>query len=609
MKKIIYERAVTGIFLVLISMQLPLVWVRLFTGKLPHFGEFTVFTPGMVSLFCLIALLIDSERLTYFSRLKTGFRALLGVLFFGGIGLLQYCFFGRFDLNEIMFGASWLVIPFFCAVYYRSMEKILPYYVLILGVATLVQSLRFLPEHPYGICGNWNWNATLILVTVPFAWFIVKDICCKSGLFIKTAAGCGLVLYIAAAALIFIHCGSKASCIALIIGAVLWLFINISRLLKVKRVKLAGMLAGVIAAVFIGLALMLFVRNGCLENDVRIYIWEGCLKVIKAHPVIGVGSNHFESAIAPLIPEKYYLLKFCTDRNPHPHNNFMYIAATLGIPALLIWLSFLIYAFAGSLKAVFREHNRIVKYCLIVFAVIMAHAMVDVVVASWPLNYVFLTILGVLLGRAVYENRQLALNKLSIKPQLGYLVAVFLSGVLLYMLIHNTISSWHYRQALLAADSGKQNAALRECHKSIVARPEARNLYLAALLAFYDFKSPGDALRFIEFMQKELDIENYVNSNGIAARALVVLHRPEAALPYFKREAANFPLSIVNYYFYWYTLKVLKHDLQARVIKGQLERSLRLKGFSAKMIPELIKNPQLDLRFMDYQKKTGRTRK
>ncbi|MCP3965641.1 MAG: O-antigen ligase family protein [Lentisphaerae bacterium] len=602
MKKTGFERVVAVIFLFLALFQMPLGLVRIFSGKLAHFGEFTLFTPGIIALFCLIVLMFDSISLTYFSRFKTGLILTGGVLLLCIVGLLQYSILRRFEFNEFMFGLSWLLIPLFCAVYYRALSELLPGFITLLGAVTIIQSLRFFPDFPYGICGNWNWNATLILASIPFAWFVTWQYFQKYKIVIKVIAAIGLFAYLWAGAVVFIRCNSKASFISMVIGVVLCLFFIVSRRLSSKnRIIFAGV-CSVLALGSAVLIALLFAQNGFLDNDVRMYIWRGSLELIKKHPLLGVGAHHFESGIAPLVSEKYYLLKFCTDRNPHPHNNFMYVAATVGIPALIVWISFLAYAFIKNVKIILNHFNMLTVCCLVGFIVIMSHAMVDVIIVSWPLNYIFMAIFGVLLGRAIYSNRKLIDLKFSIKPQLGYVVAVILSGVLIYSLSYNAISSWYYRKALIANDGGMKKTALQNCRKSIAARPTVQNLYLAALLAFYDFKSPEDALRYIEYMNKELGIEGYVNSNGLAARSLVVMHRPEEALPYFKKEALNFPLSIVNYYFYWYTLRLMKRNIEAGVVKSQLDRALHLKGFKAKDIPEIIKDPSLDLNYLRVKK-------
>lgn len=77
----------------------------------------------------------------------------------------------------------------------------------------------------------------------------------------------------------------------------------------------------------------------------RVKVWAGALFMIHEHPFLGVGYHLFEKKI----------LHYYTGRKAHdPHNTYLYIAAELGIPALLIFLWILWKVFLEA-RRVYRE--------------------------------------------------------------------------------------------------------------------------------------------------------------------------------------------------------------------------------------------------------------
>jgi O-antigen ligase len=70
--------------------------------------------------------------------------------------------------------------------------------------------------------------------------------------------------------------------------------------------------------------------------------------MIAAHPIVGVGPNMVEKRY-----EEYRGPDAVNKINPHLHNNIVQIAAERGLPALGLWLWFIV-ALAGDLIRRFR---------------------------------------------------------------------------------------------------------------------------------------------------------------------------------------------------------------------------------------------------------------
>jgi len=80
-----------------------------------------------------------------------------------------------------------------------------------------------------------------------------------------------------------------------------------------------------------------FDRQGRVETSIglRLVMWEGALKIFRDNPVIGIGTGGYAMGM-----EKYRR-DTGTDDITHPHNSFLYMAATYGTVGLLILLWYL----------------------------------------------------------------------------------------------------------------------------------------------------------------------------------------------------------------------------------------------------------------------------
>lgn len=79
----------------------------------------------------------------------------------------------------------------------------------------------------------------------------------------------------------------------------------------------------------------------------RLFIWKNSWEIIKQHPVLGVGAGNFETEYASLLRPDVPGFR----KHVHAHNDFFNVAATHGVPCLVLfgglWLSVLSYFFVG----------------------------------------------------------------------------------------------------------------------------------------------------------------------------------------------------------------------------------------------------------------------
>jgi tetratricopeptide (TPR) repeat protein len=584
-----------GFWLIFASVLLcyPLIWPRLLYGRFVLYSDVVLCSSSSVALLAVGLLLINVKDLSAFFAspnrlLFPGFP--FAFIFF--IALLQPYQFNYYSFAYFFNSVCLIFLPLISAVLYRQFYKNIPWLFVVLGFITVLQSFHDMRSTGmlYGICGNWNWNATLLAVAIPFVWLVFKYFAKR---YSKTLAFKieSILLFLPVGYLI-LRCQSKATFIAIIFGI---LFLAICRIWNKipKRFWLWGM--PVVLLILIGIA---FKYNQSLidflRKDTRIYLWEGVIDVIFRNLWVGTTPSLFESKYAQFIPDEYYLNYFATDRNTHPHNHLLYIAATMGLPALLAWISLIAFAIFKNIRYASVRGHLAVKLYLFAFIVLLVHSMFDVILDSWPAKYLFLLLLGILLGNALKgrEDKRLQVNKLVVKFII--LLGVVLIVISFYCASKTLVSTGCYRKALLAKTEGNYEEALSYLDKSIQLAPSPQNIYLAALVSFFDCKNPQAALRYLYLLPQRTGFVNYINNNGLTARALVVIGKAEEAVSYFENETANNPLSVLNTYYYWQTLRYIKRGKEAKLLFDRLNIILRLKGLDFNDIPFMIKNPGID---------------
>jgi len=579
----------------------PLVWGRVLTGRLPYWGELNLFTPGLIALLCCSLLLFNSKTLFDFFSHRAARMIGMTFGFILLISLIQLiiCYDGQ--INYLWSSVYWIAIPLFCAVNRRQVEKYLSPFMILLGLATVIQALqefRF-GNLLYGIPGNWNWNATLIAVTFPFIclgvyrYFRKYDKILPYLITFLVLAGIALILY----------CESRAAVLGLIVACCSILILYYWRKFPLVYWLRVGMFLAVIGIILLGLFKeQVFV---ILEDEQRLFLWRGAFGLIEQNLWFGCGPELFESAYAPHISADYYFGRLVTARHPHAHNHLLQFVATMGIPALLAWCSVIFYVVIKNLRQAAGQGNWYLKLYLFIFILLFIHSMLDVVALVWPLGCIFLIVLGILLGRAVEDSTQKEFKYGKYVPVINRVVGFCCAIVLLNYLYFNLFGSLHYRNARLISDEKNVKSAFLEAEKSIAFKMTPQNTYLAAKISLYDFKNPRACLKFLDMLDS-LGFENYEHNNLLRAKALAVSGKRAAALLYFAREQQNYPLSCVNLYYYRLVLNKLGKKQQADAIDSHLKTLLKLKGFTEDMLPFLLKNPSKDLAFRVFNENRGK---
>lgn len=93
----------------------------------------------------------------------------------------------------------------------------------------------------------------------------------------------------------------------------------------------------------------------------RYYMWTGAVKIYLDNPIFGIGTGAYQSEMlrrrtSPDVPE-----------TAQPHNSFLYMAVSFGIPGLaaILWL------FWRVLKEGWRRRDAMLGYCVLAFTLVL----------------------------------------------------------------------------------------------------------------------------------------------------------------------------------------------------------------------------------------------
>ncbi len=559
-----------------------------------------LFTSGTLSIMALSGCFLDYKKTLAFCRNNLLPAVLIGIIALGC--LLHFLLDQNYSLDYFFSSIVWISIPLFVAVNHNFFEKYLPYFLVLLAFLNFIQLTKELltPEAICGITGNWNWSGALIVISIPFLMLFIS----KIGWLLKWNSLVVKVLNILIVPFAFYYiylCDSKGVWCALVMSAIVCLGVQYRNKHSIRRALLWIIPAALIAVVIFLYSGGIAKLGAFMLRDVRTQLWTGTLHLIGDNFLFGVGQPLFESAYASYNPVEYYLNYFATDRNPHPHNHLLLFLASNGIFSFIAWLILLVLPIWKCALCSTRSGNLRMKLYFFIILFLFFHGLLDMTLEVWPLNTIFLMILGIFWGR--YWKTSQNAKEILFVPRTVRMSAIICFTILMsamaIQLYRNSLSSYYYRKAHIARELGATESALPFYNKSITLKPTPESIYQAALIAFYDLKNPTLCQYYLDRMENLTAFRNYANNNGLEAKALYLQGRRRDSLKYFQQETRNFPLSSINWYFYYKVLKETGLDDEAKAAYDKLSQSLAVKGLRFEHIPLLIKNPRLDMHFRE----------
>lgn len=551
----------------------PLAWLKPVRGQVPLWGEVEFTGIGVSGMIAAAVVLLFPGRLIQMWRRERPVRLFIVVALTAlGIAIIQQIRLGGSgDLlaNSLFF----TMMPLAGLALNGEFRRVLPNYCRLLFLVLALFSL--FTEKFTGLPGNWNWNLSLLAVTLPA---LFTD---KSGhKFRLLPAVITLSVALAAFCLAFpelVPRGAIAGAAgAALLIAVLWF---IPRRFRILGALIAGGLG-------IGLLLQLmFAAEG--NADSRIELWRGALTVVLRHPLLGVGAGRFGSAVAPCLPDGYFFSTFMATLHPHPHSELLHFISMFGVTGALCLALLYLSVFSN-----FNRHAPVRLYLSWMFAALLIHGQFDVLLSTPLAGTLFLIVGGTLAAGNRYRGetvpgRNPAAAIRTAAAGLLVLTAGFEAG----RTLRSTLAL--RRGELLAQEQliEPAAAALAESRKIQARIP---GLYLEAQLMLAGGRNPQAALNRLEEMRR-LGTENYFHSNGLRARALALRGEYQAALEWFERELQCFPYSA---FYSGLRLEIMRRSgSPPEAIQSAAEHyefCMRLRGLKPGDFARLLAAPGLD---------------
>ena len=568
-----------------IILSYPLAWGKIISGTVPYWGSVPFFDLNALPFLFLALPLLSPENLLALWRRDSISRWLLiltAVNFLSAI-LSQFRLPGPPD--RFCIALFYLLLPLAGCAWADCWKRQLPFFFTGLALVTLIINFNefFHNLEPIGLSGNWNWNQTLLAVSLPFPFLLL---CRKHARLIILAAAAAAVFLLW---LLFPHNTSRAVILA-VPGAALLLLC--SRFGSNSRIRVLP--AILVAAGGVALFLTVMLAHPApiaaeLNADSRLQLWRGAFDLVNNNILFGVGPGRFEDVIPHYLPEDYFRTPFVADRHPHPHNEILLYLSNFGVTGL-IWAVLLITVLVRGIIRL-RSFDRIGLGLAFAALVLLLHGQLDVLLSTPLAGGIFLLLAGMFWKSGAPRPEPV---QTAIPVRARRIAALFciLAGV--YIAWGNFASGLALRSARLARDRGDVPKASADLQKSLNVKPTPQAYLFQGSIELFDRKDPVAAANAFGELEKRLGLFNYSHANGLMARALASSGREKEALVYFEREQRNFPLSGLNAGF---VLMVLRRNASPEIVSAAEERFhtvMAAKGLTPADFPLLLRNPLWD---------------
>lgn len=538
----------------------------------------TIFTEGLFVLLAAGFILFRWE--TFLNLLKnTSWSVKICAGFLLASGVIHWLIGGYYRPEYLGLSLLWVTIPAFAAVYRNDLERKLPVFLGIFWLFNVI--ICCLSESligvMFGITGNWNWSATLMAVSLPFALRCVPLHC--KGRKIYLAVICLITLFL------LYYLQSRALVVSVAVTGAFWLF------LKFRKFRIPMFAAAVISVAIAGFfAFRVFPEqtNNFLKREIRVEIWKGTLNMIKAYPA-GAGVVTFENSFIPFRTEEYFKNKHCSIRDDHPHNEFLYLAATLGVgaaAAFAFWIFMTLWNVVREYDSGMMSRKRVLF--LLCFLLIFCGGMLDLSFHVWPIG-----ILGLLFfGMFAFPGERVP-ELLSEGPANRIGRTVFLFTVVLGIV--NFVGTFCWEASHLAIGRMNIPAAKRYAKTALVLTPEIPNLVYRSANEMLSRDSEF-SMELVERLQQS-PWKDYAHIHGLKSMLYRQMKQYENAIQESLLDAQHFPLlvrPIMDVAVLYGDLGIREKEAYQR-LNSELQSRIQKRNLTPAQLREIYRNPEYDM--------------
>jgi O-antigen ligase len=154
-------------------------------------------------------------------------------------------------------------------------------------------------------------------------------------------------LFVLSAIALFLT-GSRSALIGLCAGLlILFIFLD----LRLKLTMLACLILGGIPLIYFSDVFLLLNRIGEISGDYefRYSVWRGAYEIFTKHPILGIGIGNYQSYARHYSLDQYFIFDNEVSFFDQPENGYLKILVEYGLPATIIFFSFLILPIGKAL--------------------------------------------------------------------------------------------------------------------------------------------------------------------------------------------------------------------------------------------------------------------
>ena len=536
----------------------------------------TFFSQGLFVLLAMDLILLRWETFRGL-LLNTSWTAKVcsGVLL--AMGFLHWLIGGFYRPEHLGISIYWCIIPIFGAVYRNDLERKLPAALGFLWLANVIVCIWTETDRAemHGITGNWNWSSILMLVTFPFALRCVPRNCKGRKIYLVLMTIITLVL------MAFLQ--SRAVVLSAVAGAGFWAFLKYRKL----RIPLATLLAVLIAAGgFAAFKVFPERTQAFLKSELRVELWKSTVRMIKDGP-IGSGVVTFENTFIPYRTIEYFKHHHAALRDPHPHNELLYLAASLGVIAAVafaLWIIFMLVKAVQEYDKGFMSRKRVLF--LLCFIMIFCNSMLDMTLQVWPVGILGLLFFGMFAfpGKRVNEeSTDVPANRI------GKFLFIFTA----FLALANMIGTFCWDASHNAALRMNTPEAKQYAKKALIFAPEVPlQVYRSAM----DMSSRDRefSMELVDHMM-QTPWKDFVHIHGLKAQLLALKGEDEKAVQEYWLDAQCYPLQILPCFGILMAYgRMGREDLFFPIVV-EFERRKRLRNLTREQVKAIYMRPEYDL--------------
>ena len=277
-------------------------------------------------------------------------------------------------------------------------------------------------------------------------------------------------------------------------------------------------------------------RQDSIDSDTRAVVWRSTLRLIRAYPLAGVGSGAYVDAIQPYAHPS--LKEGLID---HAHNDWLELAAELGLPASLALLALFLVCAIPALRRIWNHDSPLRRWTGIAAAIALLgsilHESFDFNLQAFPIAFTLAAWLAILFACGAPEDTAARTTAHRSERRASILLAAFaalllpcailwLRGELTHSALAQALQPDYHPQGQSAVQPSVLKALADTASRRLPASNDVRECRARALARYADSladQAQADACR----------------AESLALRRDVARHRPADAISWLRLARAQ----------------------------------------------------------------------